>query len=57
MCLLVFMFIVHRMKHGLKELREQHLKEDISRLIEDLPTSSKVQDTRQEKPKWKQLEE
>jgi hypothetical protein len=51
------MFIVHMMKHGLKELREQHLKEDIRRLIEDLPTSSKVQDTRQEKPKWKKLEE
>jgi hypothetical protein len=32
-------------------LREQHLKEYIRRLIEDLTTSSKVQDTSQEKPK------
>jgi hypothetical protein len=38
-----------------KALREQHLKEDIGRLIEDIPTSSKVQDTRQEKPKRRNL--
>jgi hypothetical protein len=34
-----------------KTLRERHLKEYIRGLIKDLPTSSKVQGTRQEKPK------
>jgi hypothetical protein len=32
-------------------LMKQHFKEDIRRLMKDLPTSSEVQDTRQEKPK------
>jgi hypothetical protein len=30
-----------------KALREEHVKEDIRRLMEDLQTSSKVQDIRQ----------
>jgi hypothetical protein len=37
-------------------LRDQHIKEDIERLIEELSKSSKVPDTRQEKPKVKKLE-
>lgn len=33
-----------------KALRKQHLKKDIERLIEELPTTSKIQDTRLENP-------
>jgi hypothetical protein len=33
-----------------KALREQHLKKYIGGLIEDVPTSNKVQDTGQENP-------
>ena len=57
MCLLVFMFIVHMMKHGLKELREQHLKEDIRRLIEDLPTSRKSPRQKTIRAKVKRLDD
>jgi hypothetical protein len=37
-------------------LRDQHLKKDIERFIEELSISWKVLDTRQEKPKVKKLE-
>jgi hypothetical protein len=40
-----------------KALRKQHLKKDIRRLIKDLPTSSEVQDTRQENPKWRNFKD
>lgn len=39
----------------IKALREQHLKEDIRTLIKDSQTSSKIQDTKQEKPKSRNL--
>lgn len=37
-------------------MRDQHLKKDMERLIEELSISWKVPDTRQEKPKVKKLE-
>jgi hypothetical protein len=44
MCLPVFAFTVHRIQSGLVGLShqgDQHLKEDITRLIEELETSCK----------------
>jgi hypothetical protein len=48
----VYVYITHDAKWlWTATLMKQHLKKDIGRLMKDLPTSSEVQDTRQEKPK------